>query len=180
MKRYLILACMLMVLLGGCSRPEPVWETVDDEIVQPVSAAEAPMEIVQPVSAAEAPMEIVFDVPEEAELLGEADCWRAYAHPDGDYAIAARTIAAGDLDEAVYAVSGYSANELRAVLRDQAGRCSFGWYAPEEDGGRLYRAEILSDHDYYYALVFDVREDAGTAYHSTEQQVFASFGLISQ
>ena len=166
MKRYLILACVLMVLLGGCSRPEPVWETVDDEVVQPVSA--------------EAPMEIVFDVPEEAELLGEADCWRAYAHPDGDYAIAARTIAAGDLDEAVYAVSGYSANELRAVLRDQAGRCSFGWYAPEEDGGRLYRAEILSDHDYYYALVFDVREDAGTAYHSTEQQVFASFGLISQ
>ena len=77
MKRYLILACALMVLLGGCSRPEPVWETVDDEVVQPVSAAEAPMEI-------------VFDVPEEAELLGEADCWRAYAHPDGDYAIAAR------------------------------------------------------------------------------------------
>ena len=76
MKRYLILACALMVLLGGCSRPEPVWETVDDEVVQPVSAAEAPMEI-------------VFDVPEEAELLGEADCWRAYAHPDGDYAIAA-------------------------------------------------------------------------------------------
>ena len=55
MKRYLILACALMVLLGGCSRPEPVWETVDDEVVQPVSAAEAPMEI-------------VFDVPEEAEL----------------------------------------------------------------------------------------------------------------
>ena len=38
MKRYLILACMLMVLLSGCSRAEVVWETVDDEIVQPVSA----------------------------------------------------------------------------------------------------------------------------------------------
>ena len=121
MKRYLILACALMVLLGGCSRPEPVWETVDDEVVQPVSAAEAPMEI-------------VFDVPEEAELLGEADCWRAYAHPDGDYAIAARTIAAADLDGAVYAVSGYSAEELRAVLHEGEGRCSFGWYAPETDG----------------------------------------------
>ena len=105
MKRYLILACALMVLLGGCSRPEPVWETVDDEVVQPVSAAEAPMEI-------------VFDVPEEAELLGEANCWRAYAHPDGDYAIAARTIAAADLDEAVYAVSGYSAEELRAAIEE--------------------------------------------------------------
>ena len=166
MKRCLILACLLMVLLGGCSRPEPVWETVDDEVVQPVSSAEQPMEI-------------VFDVPEEAELLGEADCWRAYTHPDGDYAIAARTIAAADLDEAVYAVSGYSAEELRAVLHEGEGRCSFGWYAPEEDGGRLYHAEILSDHDYYYALVFDVREDAGTAYHSTEEQVIASSGLIS-
>ena len=166
MKRYLILACALMVLLGGCSRPEPVWETVDDEVVQPVSAAEAPMEI-------------VFDVPEEAELLGEANCWRAYAHPDGDYPIAARTIAAADLDEAVYAVSGYSAEELRAVLHEGEGRCSFGWYAPETDGGRLYHAEILSDRDYYYALIFDVREDAGTTYHSTEEQVFASFGLIS-
>ena len=51
--------------------------------------------------------------------------------------------------------------------------------APETDGGRLYHAEILSDRDYYYALIFDVREDAGTTYHSTEEQVFASFGLIS-
>ena len=67
MKRYLILACALMVLLGGCSRPEPVWETVDDEVVQPVSAAEAPMEI-------------VFDVPEEAELLGEAYHWTGEFH----------------------------------------------------------------------------------------------------
>ena len=96
-----------------------------------------------------------------------------------DYAIAARTIAAADLDEAVYAVSGYSAEELRAVLHEGEGRCSFGWYAPETDGGRLYHAEILSDRDYYYALIFDVREDAGTTYHSTEEQVFASFGLIS-
>lgn len=90
---------------------------------------------------------------------------------DGDYAIAARTIAAADLDEAVYAVSGYSAEELRAVLHEGEGRCSFGWYAPETDGGRLYHAEILSDRDYYYALIFDVREDAGTTYHSTEEQV---------
>ena len=51
--------------------------------------------------------------------------------------------------------------------------------APETDGGGLYHAEILSDRDYYYALIFDVREDAGTTYHSTEEQVFASFGLIS-
>ena len=146
MKRYLILACMLMVLLSGCSRAEVVWETVDDEIVQPVSA--------------EAPMQLVFDVPEDASLL-------------------AQTIPAAGLDEAVRAVSGYSAEELRAVLRDQAGRCSFGWYVPEADGGRLCHAEILSDRDYYYALTFSVREDTGTTYHSTEQQVFASFGLVS-
>lgn len=165
MKRYLILACMLMVLLSGCSRAEVVWETVDDEIVQPVSA--------------EAPMQLVFDVPEDASLLGESDCWRAYAHPDGDYEIVAQTIPAAGLDEAVRAVSGYSAEELRAVLREQAGRCSFGWYVPEADGGRLCHAEILSDRDYYYALTFSVREDTGTTYHSTEQQVFASFGLVS-
>lgn len=167
MKRYLILACALMVLLGGCSRPEPVWETVDDEVVQPVSAAEAPMEI-------------VFDVPEEAELLGEADCWRAYAHPDGDYAIAARTIAAaGSRRGGVCRVRAIRRKSCSAVLHEGEGRCSFGWYAPETDGGRLYHAEILSDRDYYYALIFDVREDAGTTYHSTEEQVFASFGLIS-
>ena len=91
-------------------------------------------------------MEIVFDVPEEAELLGEADCWCAYAHPDGDYAIAARTIAAADLDEAVYAVSGYSAEELRAVLHEGEGRCSFGWYAPETAAlscGNIVRPRLL-------------------------------------
>ena len=124
-------------------------------------------------------MQLVFDVPEDASLLGESDCWRAYAHPDGDYEIVAQTIPAAGLDEAVRAVSGYSAKELRAVLHEGEGRCSFGWYAPETDGGRLYHAEILSDRDYYYALTFSVREDTGTTYHSTEQQVFASFGLVS-
>lgn len=167
MKRYLVLLCMLLALLGGCARAEVVWETVDDGIVQPVSAASEPMQI-------------MFDVPEGAELVGLTEDWRAYRQPDGDYTITARTLAAADLDEAVCAVSGYSMDALRAVLRDQEGRCCFGWYVPETDGGRLCRAEILSDHDYYYALVFDVREDAGTTYHSTEEQVFASFGLISQ
>ncbi|MEI3089228.1 MAG: hypothetical protein V8T01_04420 [Oscillospiraceae bacterium] len=165
----MILACALMVLARRLSRPEPVWETVDDEVVQPVSAAEAPMEI-------------VFDVPEEAELLGEADCWRAYAHPDGDYAIAARTIAAADLDEAVYAVSGYSAGTTAGGRWMQGeGRCSFGWYAPETDGGRLYPdVNIVRPRLLLRACRSTApAQDAGTTYHSTEEQVFASFGLIS-
>ena len=100
-------------------------------------------------------MEIVFDVPEEAELLGEADCWRAYAHPDGDYAIAARTIAAADLDEAVYAVSGYSVEELRAVLHEGEGRCSFGWYAPETDGGVNIVATVFPAYDFARQIAGD-------------------------
>ncbi len=165
MKRYLILACALMVLLGGCSRPEPVWETVDDEVVQPVSAAEAPMEI-------------VFDVPEEAELLG--------GRTAGLCAIRTATMPS-PCAPSRRQISTRRCMPCRAIRRKscarcctrEKGRCSFGWYAPETDGGRLYHAEILSDRDYYYALIFDVREDAGTTYHSTEEQVFASFGLIS-
>ena len=165
MKRWMVLGLSaFLVLLCACARAEMTWETVDDTMEPAVSLADAPMRM-------------VFDVPEQAELLGETAGWCAYAHPEGDYEIVARTIQAASLEEAVFAVSGLPEDELRAVLRSGAGGCDFSWYAGGE--GRLCRAEILSDRDYYYALTFSVREGASSTYHSTQEQVFASFGLVS-
>ena len=166
MKRWLVVGCLVMLaLLCGCARAETAWETVDDEIWRPVSA--------------EAPLVMVFDVPEQAELLGTAQGWRAYAHPDGDYRIVAQTVAAGSMEEAVQKIEGIPAEALRGRIREGERRCSLGWYAVEEDGGYLYRTEILAGEDHYYALTFSVREEDGTTYDSTEEQTFASFGLIS-
>ncbi len=169
MKRlwWLIMILAALVQLCACSRAETVWETVDDDLEQE--------------TVGEAPMRIVFDVPPEAEQVGVLDDCRVYAQGDGDYEITARTLACGDVREVIRAVSGFEPERLRTVLRQDGllPQYSFCWYTETDGGGRLYRAEVLADTDYCYALVFGVREGLGTIYDSIEEQVFASFGLIS-
>ena len=46
------------------------------------------------------------------------------------------------------------------------------------DGGdRLYRAAMLCDEHYCYALCFSAPAGSGTSYDSIQESVFASFGL---
>ena len=83
MKRYLILACMLMVLLSGCSRAEVVWETVDDEIVQPVSA-EAPKKRAMSMSRITPVTRLTRVRPETVRADFKSDM----CHPVGNWKIA--------------------------------------------------------------------------------------------
>ena len=49
--------------------------------------------------------------------------------------------------------------------------------AETDDGDRLYRAAMLCDEQYCYALCFSAPADSGTSYDSIQESVFASFGL---
>lgn len=169
MRKWGVLACvMLLAALCGCGRAETVWETVDDGLEQAAVQGGTPMEM-------------VFDVPEGAEQIGLLDDCRVYAHPDGDYEITAQVLPGVDVGAVIRMVSGFAPEQLRAVVRQEGclPEYSFSWYAGGDGGGRLYRAEILADGAYCYALTCSIREGLGPAYDSMQEQVFASFGLIS-
>ena len=53
----------------------------------------------------------------------------------------------------------------------------FAWSAETDGGDRLYRAAMLCDEHYCYALCFSAPADSGTSYDSIQESVFASFGL---
>ena len=170
MRRWMcLLLAALLAAFCGCSRAEQVWETVDDTLDAPASGG------------AQAPMELIFDVPEDAARTGEGMDCRVYEGPDGAYEIVTQTLPSGDVGEMIRAVSGFTPEQLRAVLRQEGPtpEYSFSWYAEDEDGGMLYRAQVLVEGDYCYALTFSAREGLWSDYDSTAKQVFASLGLIS-
>lgn len=170
MKKWMLgLLAAALAGLCGCSRAETVWETVDDALSLPAAAAAEPQ------------MELVFDVPPDAVCVGEgADC-RVFTGPDEAYEIIAQTLPSGDVGAMIRAVSGFSPEQLRTVLHQEGPtpEYSFSWYAEGEDGGVIYRAQVLAEGDYCYALTFGVREGDWSDYDSTAAQVFASLGLIS-
>ena len=53
----------------------------------------------------------------------------------------------------------------------------FAWSEETDGGDRLYRAAMLCDEHYCYALCFSAPAGSGTSYDSIQESVFASFGL---
>ena len=51
------------------------------------------------------------------------------------------------------------------------------WYAGSDEGGRLYRADVVLEEPYCYALLFSTSEQSGTKYDSIAARVFASMSL---
>lgn len=170
MKRTIIaLLFVPLLMLCGCAATQTVWETVDD--VLPVMAAEK--------SEAYA---MSFDVPLDALLgeISESGARRVYVCSDGGYEISAETFEAESIDAAVRRLSGFSAEQLQLVRTRRFGMAEyqFAWYATGDEGGRVYRADVLMDGTYGYALVFSVKEGTGADYADTAEQVFSSFNLF--
>ncbi len=170
MKRKLFagIVCFAL-LLSGCGAAETVWETVDDTL---------PVQVAAPADA----YTMSFDVPVDAvaSAFSDGGAQRVYAQKDGDYEISAETISAEGIDAVVRRLSGFSAEQLQIVQTRRFGmpEYQFAWYASGDEGGRLYRADVLMDGSYGYALVFSIREGLGVSYEKTAEQVFSSFNLF--
>ncbi len=169
MKKTVAAVCgALLLMLSGCGAMQTAWETVDDTMPDTVfSLREA--------------YTISFDVPlDAADDLSDDGARRVYIGGDGGYEISAETIAAESIDTITRQLSGFSAEQLQIVTTRRFGmpEYQFAWYASGDEGGRLYRADVLMDGTYGYALVFSVSEEAGARYAQTAEQVFASFNLF--
>ena len=162
-----MLALALTVLLCACVSNVPIWETVDDELVLPVSAR--------------GPSTIVFAAPDGAvrQTFASPGAPQVYTAPDGSYEITACVYEASDLDDAVAQLTGFDASKLSPVrtTRFSLPEYDLAWSAAGDEGERVYRAAILCDAPYCYALCFSVPAGSGTEYDSIQDTVFASFGL---
>ena len=143
-----MLALALTVLLCACVSRVPVWETVDDEIV-----CQMPRR----------PSTIVFAVPDgwASDVFSPGGLSRQYTAPAGSYEISATVFETSDPESAIRQLTEYQ----------------FAWSAETDGGDRLYRAAMLCDEHYCYALCFSAPAGSGTSYDSIQESVFASFGL---
>lgn len=174
MKKLLIGALAALVLLSGCAGTR-AWETVDDtlgDVVETVASA-----------VGEEPFDILFAVPADAvlETFSQTDTYTVYAHPDGDYQIESLVLQTPDIDEIVSLLTGFSPDAVEKIKtkRFSMPEYRFVWYALSDEGGYLCRADVLTDTEYSYALVFSTRDDTGTTYSACRDEVLSSFGLYT-
>ena len=88
-------------------------------------------------------------------------------------------ITAPNLDEALRAVSGFGADELEVLETRRFGlpEYRFAWASASDEGNYVSQASLVEDGSYYYALIFSVREEMGSAYEGCAEAVFSSFGI---
>lgn len=158
----IILLVLVALLLSGCAAEE-TFETISDELVQPV--------MVQPE-------EVLVDLPGEAAMPAmESDNGRFYLA--SDYEIHIQTLEAGDLNRTIQTLSGYDQDALTVMETNLDGinRYEFVWTCAGENGDRLGRAVVLDDGTYHYTMT--VLRDADTTETSqiVWNDVFRSFAL---
>ena len=104
---------------------------------------------------------------------------RQYTAPDGSYEISATVFETSDPESAIRQLTGLDASrfDLIRTTRFSLPEYQFAWSAETDDGDRLYRAAMLCDEHYCYALCFSAPAGSGTSYDSMQESVFASFGL---
>jgi hypothetical protein len=136
MKKLWILV-ITALLLCGCGAEE-TFETVGDEMLQPVIAQQR---------------QILLQLPEETLLPAmESEGRTLYLCKDFDVTV--QTLDGGDLDGTVRQVSGFSADDL-TVLQTVSGEyvCyEFVWTAAGDLGEEVCRAKIIDDGSYHYVL----------------------------
>ena len=136
MKKLWILV-MMALLLCGCVAEE-TFETVGDEMVQPVIAQQR---------------QIQLRLPEET-LLPAMETEGKTLYLCKNYDVTVQTLGGGNLDATVRQVSGFSAEDL-TVIQTMSGDfvCyEFVWTASGDLGEEVSRAKIIDDGSFHYVL----------------------------
>lgn len=159
MRKWMTLFLM-MLMLTGCAAEE-TFETISDELIQPVSAQTR---------------EIVVTLPQEAATpVAEGDIGTIYLC-DG-YEIALQTLEGGDLNATIQTISGYSREDLTVMETEQGDvkKYELVWASAGELGDRVGRAVILDDGSYHYVLCVLSDADRTQEYQGVWQYMFDSF-----
>lgn len=162
MKKWLICICFAL-FLTGCAAAE-TFETVGDDLIQPVMA----------------PMgEIVLTLPSSASrqtMISDEDGKLYFC--DG-YTATVQTMDRGDLERTAKALCGFGVESLDIMETVSEGnkRWDWVWTAAGEGGDAVGRAAVIDDGSYHYCVT--VMADAGNAgaLEAEWNALFRSFGV---
>ena len=160
MKRIALI--LLALLLTGCGKAE-VYETVNDEAAQSVSAQ---------------PREVFFDLAQDPVLPAmESDSGKLYICDDFD--VVAYICQSGDLQQTIRAVSGFLPEELTVIQTGtgDVNRYEFVWTSATDLGQQIGRAAILDDGNYHYTLSATMDAELIGEYQEIWNGIFESFQL---
>lgn len=161
MKKICVISALLL-LLSGCGTAE-VYETVADEMVQPVMAE---------------PRGMWAELPEDS-VLPAMESENGTLYLCGDYEVMLQTFSSGDLGATVQAVSGFELDELTVIQTEKDGmdQYEFVWTTAGELGQRIGRATILDDGNYHYVISAAIDSDLIAEYQEVWNGIFESFRL---
>ncbi len=132
--------CLLLVagLLCGCGAAQ-TFETVSDELIQPVMAPMAELKLELPDHAA-------------APVINSEDGGKLYLC--NDYTLTVQTLQGGNLNSSVQSVCGFDLDKLTVIQTQQEDlrRYEWVWSAAGEGEEQLGRAVLLDDGTYHYCV----------------------------
>lgn len=147
MKKWWLWICCAC-LLTGCGAAE-TFETVGDDILQPVMAPAG---------------QIVLELPDSASAHTMAEGKEDALYFCDGYTVTVQTMDRGDLDRTVRTLCGFGADSLKLVQTQVEGgrRWDWVWTAAGEGGDAVGRGAIIDDGKYHYCVtVMAQAEQAG-------------------
>ena len=161
MKRILWIF-LAALLLTGCGA-EQVYETVTDEILQPV---------------ADMAHQAALQLPEDAALVVMQNDQGTIYFCD-DYTLTLQTYRGSDLDATLRQTTGYSKDDLK-LMQTKPGdydRYDCVWVTTGEGEEQVNRAAILDDGTYHYVLTCMTMASCAEQLQEPWQDIFTSFCL---
>ena len=154
---------LVALLLSGCATSE-TFETVADELLQPVVGSQREIVLTVPGSAA-------------AEVMESEDGGKLY-FCDG-YTLAVQTLEAGDLNKTLRSLCGYSREELTVLETKSGSHSRYDWVftCAGEGGTQVGRGAILDDGSYHYCVTVMAQEALSGSLEGDWNAVFASLSL---
>ncbi|MBE6950660.1 MAG: hypothetical protein E7451_04910 [Ruminococcaceae bacterium] len=162
--KILLWMVVLMMCFTGCGADaEPVFETVEDEIVEVAAAEPAPISVWLPDGAAAQTM---------AET-GECYVW-------GECELRIQTLDGGDIRATLEQLTGLSADKLTVMEYERDGMQLYQtvWSCTSEEGITLGRCMVADDGNYHYCVSLTAPEEADVS--DDYAQICASLDLSGE
>lgn len=165
MKKLVCLMVLMMILSGCVNMTEPVYETIQDEIADPVAAEPKPISVWLPDDAA-------------AQTMANGEMGECYSW--GECELRIETLTGGDIRATLQKLSGLSPDNLTVMEYERDGLQIYQtvWSATGEEGITLGRCMVADDGNYHYCISLFSPEDADVT--ADFAQICASLDLSGE
>lgn len=156
----------VVFLLTGCAAQE-TFETISDEIIQPVNGQA---------------QEIYLELPETADVQAMDTESTGALYFCGDMTVCVQTLDGGDLDRTLRATTGYCREAVQLLESYSPNGKSYecAWSSVGEGGLQVGRTRIIDDGSYHYTLTVMLPEASVEENRESLRKILDSFGLVTQ